>query len=789
MPTTKSPLAIFQKLRKQETNGAKIADVLFARAGGGADHRKEAGALTHGLAEERRLEARAEGRMATSDDLFEAFIQSSFEYPGDHNIGMADTGVGVGVEIGVNFGDLILPGFVNADVAVTPRGSRTSSLLLLLIKQGHPHAGSVAEAGAESLGDLCFIKAKGQIYDLSLTLDAGIGVDASAGITGSGRTENMTQSHEQRREEKRAERQSAQASEGMAAGSSEYYGLELLAVDAAAKADASVTGSVSGSYMLAYDFNPVWFESARHDDLRAEFATYCGRGTKKGTKSRIKEFFSETSALGRYLKSQNVLERFTKYMTGGSRDFKTLEAALQNALQLLTSLVMYGRVQRFVDDARSLEASIDTELAKGGMLGSFGRRGSDTKAALKADLRAFFGRSERQVLGLDPDKASLEKWKGLLHTINLVFAMSDAQRDRLFREISIHLSAIQNFRDDPLREDARSLLVLRRRRFDAGLTFLSMWGCGGAVGAGVSAEVGAKVSVLAASAEATATVRVESKRTRYRLQHYTRAPGYVMFTQDTILYYSQTRWDTATEVKYTGKQKEGGSDKPAVNQFSYESAQAVWSWTPTVSNTCPLLLGSGISIGLSVSVEMFRTLCGHETGALAACAKALKLSEDQLMDAIEDFGSSLWDADFPVDALILEATFAVELAAVPLTWAEPSPGQMAARAERDVLEDETNDAEYENLTPTIDKNVLEHMKRAEAKWRLQAIRLRYRLADAKDSSTTFKLGTGRLVKVGIELSSIERAGASAVVDLAVHWQDADLPTAATIVAPPVIIHQ
>jgi hypothetical protein len=69
-------------------------------------------------------------------DLFKIFDLTGLDYKGQLSSGYGERGIKGEIEAGVNFGDLILPGFVTAEVKAMVAGHRTDYTLLLVLR--HP---------------------------------------------------------------------------------------------------------------------------------------------------------------------------------------------------------------------------------------------------------------------------------------------------------------------------------------------------------------------------------------------------------------------------------------------------------------------------------------------------------------------------------------------------------------------------------------------------------------------------------------------------------------------------
>jgi hypothetical protein len=98
--------------------------------------------------------------------------------------------------------------------------------------------------------------------------------------------------------------------------------------------------------------------------------------------------------------------------------------------------------------------------------------------------------------------------------------------------------------------------------------------------------------------------------------------------------------------------------------------------------------------------------------------------------------------------VLLEAIYAYTGTPIPVNNTNPNSPQL-----------------HEDMRDTMTDDAV--IKKTHA---LESIRLRYRRADAKDSSEGFTLGIPiKPVKIGIELKVVQRAGSSGIVDLDTRW--------------------
>lgn len=325
---------------------------------------------------------------------------------------------------------------------------------------------------------------------------------------------------------------------------------------------------------------------------------------------------------------------------------------------------------------------------------------------------------------------------------------------------------------------------------------LRMWGHRGDAGASVtaSAKFEAKLEVPTASAEvgveATATlvdVKGSIKHTVYRYQtlcHLTGTSGakqQLVATQDTKITYKQAELDAlkveakagakGKAFKHEGEAEVGAELQPewgnqVYNAISYVSGTVYWfpegTGAPKVFEK-----GSGYSFGQSVDFENFLRLAtfdddGNATlkddtntaAYLQALSERLKVTVEQLTEFMRDGALAMcaclqFDPNATPEALLIESSF----------FTAPT---IAFRKD------------FRNKTTNQLADFRDAMIRSQEQsheWNLEAIRLRYRIADTTvRDEVKFKLGFKLLgTGAGIALHSVDRAGSEGIVDLTTTW--------------------
>lgn len=225
--------------------------------------------------------------------------------------------------------------------------------------------------------------------------------------------------------------------------------------------------------------------------------------------------------------------------------------------------------------------------------------------------------------------------------------------------------------------------------------------------------------------------------------------------------------------------------KKALNFMQYESAVAFWAPPKEAGEksgqivNIPLAQGSGFSFGQSVDTWQLsrclaemgadpQTPCGYLQGLasrLNVTYKALKIFLAEQKDLILDIAhltrlsgpeKEKYKAHLPSpSAFLIESSFGLkspETIRVDAQWSSKGRWMLGPSGKGKTL-----------------RGKLIGRDPASA-GRLQAIRLRYRMADdTRKTKTRFSLGIRYIVRLGIEYASVEEAGAEGIVNLGSTW--------------------
>ncbi|MBP6473175.1 MAG: hypothetical protein KBE23_13855 [Chloroflexi bacterium] len=305
-----------------------------------------------------------------------------------------------------------------------------------------------------------------------------------------------------------------------------------------------------------------------------------------------------------------------------------------------------------------------------------------------------------------------------------------------------------NLLDQPAREPE----ALKDSPYNS-LCFVSLWGHtrDGSTSIQAEARLGKKVD---AGAEAQATGYL--KHTAYRFQTWTPAKnfkGNMIMTQDTVIDYRMVQKSAEAHLKKPEK------EKPLVyNMMTYRSAVVFWRYPEKTEDINTVFraseTNSGVCFGVSVQALKLRecvlaasALSSEQEILLDSLSAQLRMTTDQLKTCLSE--SWVFDRefkpDFPTEIILLESSFTTE------------PSLTA-----DIVAPQKNQSPYQIKNGFLDEMVARTRT-------LQAVRIRYRIADlAENKQTLFKLGDSDS-SPGIQLNSVTRAGSEGVVDIDTQW--------------------
>jgi hypothetical protein len=729
--------------------------------------RRQPGAALYEVLAARTLKNADNPRVVTQQDVLMAFAATGFDYVGQVSTGYSAYGLKVAANVSVDLAALFAPGFVTLEVGGGLSGEGTKNLLLVMARL--PAAIATRTAGQVNLtnDDRCaFMALRGAAWTLAARGSAKAGVSVGFSLDAKKGFDHDIKSREQLDAEKAAaDAQHRTLGEKLGDGA-----LECVAISAKAEASASLSASYAGTYMFLRDQFPTSYPTWTDAKLAARFAECTGVGEKGMIKARIQSLFTSLPALWASAPAMAWYESLGKAITGGRVDFARLEAGLGKARAILQGVGLLDDRAAAAMLSRVRGALAETKTLLGRSY--FSRRGDEGKAALKGTLKTLFAERTLEAYlpearGVGPE-VKMSRWKTALDEAESLLALTADKRRAILEEIDHHLATIRAFKEydraapggDMVASGSAELLF-------TGLCYLSLWGHSPEVGAEARAGVEASaLTFFSGEASAAASARKSWKWTHYRFQQYVKSRGgagegvlpCVVITQDTSIAYTQTvlaATATATLTGLGGKEK---SAKKIYQAMSYQSSHVYWSHPagpgPTGTVKVTSMPGSGFAFGQSV---MLGTLCEQGRAATpearayrTVVASTLNVTVAQL----EEFLAQSWVVDaageLPQDVILLEATFAAPGVELRVDFE-------GGQANRPVLEKDARDTVVAGARGAPGKN-------------LESLRIRYRIADDKETRTPFKLGIpAGPVKVGITLEAATRAGAHGIVDLDCYW--------------------
>ncbi|BFM50666.1 hypothetical protein [Marinomonas sp. THO17] len=698
----------------------------------------------------------------TQQQILDTFIVTGLDFVGQTSHGYGAKGVGVGIDFGVDIGKAVLPGFVTAGANVNLTASGASEVLVALTRQPcelnvHP---------------ICLMTAKGKLWEGELGIGASIGLIASASINASGQSSTMMTSDEE------GDRQKKDAQQQF--GTYGTLALEQIALEASASIGAEANAKYHGELMMLRDPYPSWYNSVRDPALEEIFYELVDYGSKKGSKSRIKQFFErESKTIGPLFKELSFWQNIQKSITGGDISFNQLLESLSDASEWLLRIQAINArdKQEIISTLNQLSSQIKEQKEKNWFVRRFDK--TEKREVKIAALQYFEDQGFNLLL---PEKGlsgypSLVSWQKAISWIQEALALDASKLNELLGEVIHHQKVIAYFKNKPASSTTVPVPAYSFRRNH--LCFVNLWGHAAAAGAGAKIALsGTATPALSLASNAGVSVSGEKKWTSYRLQQFEVSPtkneeqiDERIFTQDSCITYSQAaiKGEAALKIslvgmdpvkKLSGKSAEVSKDKVLVNTLGYHSAQ--FTWQPVLKATeVNLEEGTGLTYGYSITVANLNKIIANAPGSdklLNTLADLLRVSTTDLLTVITA-GKWITKSELPAPVLLLESTFAVgEGSSARVNWGEHLEPQLCEHARSQLIERTSAAIEADKSLSADEKKCL------------QTIRFRYRIADVLDDSNSFKLGIPvGIFNVGIELNAVARAGAFGIVDLHTHW--------------------
>ncbi|MCF2857175.1 hypothetical protein L1286_06830 [Pseudoalteromonas sp. SMS1] len=698
----------------------------------------------------------------TQQQMLDTFVVSGLDFVGQASHGYGAKGVGVGINFGVDIGKAVLPGFATAGANANAKASGASEVLVALTRQ----------PCVRDIHPICLMTAKGELWEMELGINASVGLKASSSIDATGQSSTMMTSKEDKKQQQLAAQQQF--------GTYGTMALEQLSLEASASIGAEASAKYHGELMMLRDPYPSWYNSVRDPSLEDVFFDLVDYGSKAGSKSRIKLFFErENKTIGPLFKDLSFWQTILKAITAGNIPFEQLLQSLSDASAWLLHIQAIndrGDKQDIIATLDALAKQIETQQEKHWIVRRFNKT---EKREVKLTALQYF---EQQGFNLLlPNKglsgyASLKDWQNAITWVKEALSLDPSKLNELLGEVNHHQKVVAYFQNKSDKSSPPAPDYASRRNR---LSFVNLWGHAAAAGAGAKIALSGKATpAIALATQAGVSINGEKKWTSYRLQQFEVAPTddetqicERIFTQDSSITYSQAAitGEAALNIslagvdpvkKLSGKKAKASENKVLVNTLGYQSAQ--FTWQPLLKATeVQLEKGTGLTYGYSVTVANLKKIIANDPGSeqlLNTLADLLHVSATDLLTVI-NAGAWITQSELPAPVLLLESTFAVgEGSNTLITWDEDIEPKLCKDARSQLVERSSAEILADKTRAATEKKCL------------QSIRIRYRIADVLDDSTTFKLGIPiGIFNVGVELNAVARAGASGIVDLTTHW--------------------
>lgn len=663
--------------------------------------------------------------------LLRAFNLTGMDYKGQVTSGYGQRGTELSFGVSFNFGALVVPGLLTAEVAVDTTAARSRYALVLIVRQPlNPDAAGLARTPAwRSPLPVCF------------TVMQGFAAQGSVGIKVTGSVGAST--------------------DKLGALGVDELGLEL-SVEAG--------GKVSGTAVSLRDDSPKFFASS---GFSTGLATALDESLDVLTRHQVKNLIAkwiETAAPNEKSEVLAKLEEIQPEGGTGAADGPdgapvrpAAAAAVESLVAVVKALPVEARASGVWDRiAGSLRPHKTEDL-----LSSL----KDLQEHLVAARKAKVTKTVAQAAELD---------EHLDETLRQV------------KEYRRQLTSLQSAKSAgrPATSNQKAISAPS----PAGACELSLFAWDAVAVASADADVGVKSKVGSAGASASAMAQPRAQGITFRLQTIAVGSEHrpVTVTQDTILAYRQFDARAMAEAAL-GKRTKAAKAAACYRTMTYTSAVVYWQRPPSTSGAAPITPGpgSGVSFGIGVEVDRLLTAAGdlrwHEDDLtkvgtvtselmvrMAAQLRVTRQRVEQLLLASELDTTDPDQLTAPV--LLVEAGFALPPAGAPgaLTiTTRPGRGKDPCQLP-DLLAEPTLGGAIGRLGTSAGPS---------PQPTLDVMRVRYRLSDCADrSDTVFKLGFSTVVGASLSMEKLKRAGHDGTIDLHVWFPDAE-PSTATAATP------
>lgn len=697
-------------------------------------------------------------------DVYDRFLGVRMETKGMLASGFGASGYELEFSAGMDFGDLVLPGLLSLKLTLETAVQGKSFALLLIhrsvpISLPSPTAGSTAAAW-KSRKPTCFMTLFGRSFQIKVA--AGLSVYVFHEIV-------------EIPEESRV---------GKA--------LSLTELPLTLSAGAAVEGAYTYQAMKVYDGSPGWYTSEQEPTLKTDFKNIIQTIAKSDLKIAIKTWLSnfddiyDWSAAKKRIAERTGMPAFTAKDVWD--DYLNHQISYHNRVP---------RFQRVMDKTKRVYAAaaaaspVDLTLV-GKKFGSYWDEAMSHYTA-SADLQAQLVK----IISLIPQDDYVDSFTPRLRTQAAKSMMPRIKQETgLIRNQAIEFYYRLADSIDQQTSGLPPSIVPEKKGALAATTDTPWWYLAflKISSHAVEGSASAKATPLIVTLQGKVTGQI--KRTTYRYQTYAMNEAVdttLVYTQDTSIVYRQAGMEASAKANLVfvnpkkSLAKEVNSTKFVVNGLTYRSIGVYWLYpqaarTASQPDTVPTQIGSGLTFGVSVnSDDLLTMLSGIEqikskvqqgvelklspeyNRMLETLARYLRIPRKTLGEFLADIPKAKQAEWGTMESLLLEASYSFKPLHWPTTW--KIKDELPVCELRGLWENDPYD-----FVVTFD-----------------ALRLRCRMADHRESTHSFRLEGKYVATFGITLSEVKEAGTLSVLDL--HTQFYNGKDYETAVPPVALFHQ
>ena len=693
-------------------------------------------------------------------DVYGRFLGVRMESKGMMASGFGASGVELEFAVGMNFGDFVLPGLLSLTFQLSA-AVQGKSFALLVIHRSMPEglpakAGGSAAATWKSRKPTCFMTLFGRSFQVALKTGVAVYV-----------FQEPVELPE----------------EGLAG-----LALSLTELPLTLSAGAAVEVTYTYQAMKVYDGSPGWYTSQQEPALKTDFSNIVQTIQKSDLKIAIRTWLANfdliydwTAAVKRIVKKTGGRSMTVKDVWD---DYLTYQFAHHDRVT---------RLQRMKDKAKTVykaaaaASPVDPTLLGKKLSSYWDDAMSHTTAS--ADLQAQL----TKIVSLIPPPDYIDQFaQGLSSSTAKALVPQIKQETALIRDQAIDFyvrlaeavgQQLQGLPPGVVPAKAGALAAISDTPWWY-LAFLKI--------SSHAAEGSAAATVTPMAASLKGTVNGLIKRTVYRYQTYAlneAVDSTLIYTQDTAIVYRQAGMSATAKAKLVFVQPGKTITQPidssqfVANGLTYRSIGVYWLYPgASYKDTVETQVGSGLSYGVSVNAaDLMAVFSGIDRinaaaqqgtelkltpfnqrllGTLAGYLRIPRKTLGEFLAAIPAAKRKEWAT---MESLLIEASYSFK----PLFW----PTVWKDRGDRPVCE----------LRGLWENDPFPFCAS------FDALRIRCRMADHRESAHSFRLEGKFVAKLGITLSDVREAGTLSVLDL--HTQFYNGKDHETAVPPVALFHQ